>query len=386
MPGEEPLRIDESDRYASLRLIPWWRQERLREARVLVVGAGALGSEVLKNLALLGVGSLYVVDRDVVEAANLARGVLYRASDRGRPKSECAARGVKEINPEVRVRAVVGDVRADVGLGLFAEMDVVIGGLDNREARLWVNRQCWKVGRPWVDGAIQELSGVVKVFVPPGGACYECAMTERDYALVNLRYSCPLLSPRELAEGKVPTTPTTASVVAGLQTQEALKILHGLPAAAGAALVFNGEANAFYVTRLPRREDCLSHETYGEAVDVSLGVADPAEALLEATGGERILLDRDLVVSVGCPSCGLRRDVGRPRFGVSEREVGACPRCGGPARAEVVHEIARGDARAARPLREWGVAPFDIVRVATRGGGGVWARLAADREEALRCR
>lgn len=385
MPGEEPFRIDESDRYASLRLIPWWRQERLREARVLVVGAGALGSEVLKNLALLGVGSLYVVDRDVVEAANLARGVLYRASDRGRPKSECAARAVKEINPEVRVRAVVGDVRADVGLGLFAEMDVVIGGLDNREARLWVNRQCWKVGRPWVDGAIQELSGVVKVFVPPGGACYECAMTERDYALINLRYSCPLLSPREMAEGKVPTTPTTASVVAGLQTQEALKILHGLPAAAGAALVFNGEANAFYVTRLPRREDCLSHETYGEAVDVPLGAADSAEALLEATGGERILLDRDLVVTVGCPSCGLRRDVGRPRFGISEREAVACPRCGGPVRAEVVHEIARGDARAARPLREWGVAPFDIVRVATRGGDGVWARLAADREEVLRC-
>jgi adenylyltransferase/sulfurtransferase len=383
--AEEPFLIDEADRYASLRLIPWWRQERLREARILVVGAGALGSEVLKNLALLGVGHLYVIDRDVVEAANLARSVLYRESDRGRPKSECAARAVKAINPDVSVRGILGDVRTDAGLGLFATMDVVIGGLDNREARLWVNRQCWKAGRPWVDGAIQELMGVVKVFVPPDGSCYECAMTERDYALINLRYSCPMLGRGDVAEGKVPTTPTTASIVAGLQVQEALKILHGLPVREGSAIVFNGAANTFYVTRFPRRADCLSHETYGNVADVPVSAEDPAEALFEATGGERILLDRDLVVSVECPACGARREVGRPRVRVSESEAGSCPRCGGPARARIVHEIERGDARAARPLRESGVAPFDVVRVVTRGGGGVWARLAADREEALRC-
>lgn len=383
--SEELFRIDEADRYASLRLISWWRQERLREARVLVVGAGALGSEILKNLALVGVGHVYVIDRDVVEAANLARSVLYRESDCGRPKSECAARAVKAINPEVSVRAIVGDVRWDVGLGLFAEMDVVMGGLDNREARLWVNRQCWKVGRPWVDGALQEIGGVVKVFMPPGGACYECVMTEQDYALIHRRYSCSLMGVREAAEGKVPTTPTAASIVAGLETQEALKILHGLSVPQGAAIVFNGASNTFYVTRFPRREDCLSHETYGEVADVSLGAGDSAEALLEATGGERILLDRDWVVSAECPACGFRREVGRPRLGMSEREAGTCPRCGGLARAQVIGEVARGDARAARPLKESGVAPFDIVRVATGGGGGIWARLSADRREALRC-
>ncbi len=69
----------------------------------------------------------------------------------------------------------------------------MIGCLDNREARLWVNRQCWKVGTPWVDAGIQEIQGVVKVFVPPDSSCYECTMTTRDYQLLNLRYSCPLL-------------------------------------------------------------------------------------------------------------------------------------------------------------------------------------------------
>ena len=137
-------------------------------------------------------------------------------------------------------------------------MDIVIGCLDNREARLWIDRQCWKVTRPWVDGAIQEISGVVKVFVPPDSACYECGMTERDYQLINLKYSCPLLKREDIAEGKVPTAPTISSMIAGLQTQEALKLLHGLAVKPGAAMVWNGESNNFYTTAYQKKENCLS--------------------------------------------------------------------------------------------------------------------------------
>src|SRR3954471_12068118 len=95
------LVIDESDRYSRLRLIPWWRQERLAAAKVLVVGAGALGNEVLKNLALLGVGTVFVIDLDLVEPSNLSRSVLFRAEDGGRGKAEVAARRACEINPDV---------------------------------------------------------------------------------------------------------------------------------------------------------------------------------------------------------------------------------------------------------------------------------------------
>ena len=114
-----------------------------------------------------------------------------------------------------------GDVIVDVGLGLFKDVDLVIGCLDNREARLWVNRQCWKASTPWIDAGIQEIQGVVKVFVPPDSACYECTMTERDYQLLNRRYSCPLLSRDEILSGKVPTAPTIASMMAVLEVQEA---------------------------------------------------------------------------------------------------------------------------------------------------------------------
>ncbi len=132
---------------------------------------------MLKNLALLGVGTTYVIDLDTVEPSNLSRSVLFRAEDGGRSKAEVAARRAHEINPESCFVPIHGDVITDVGLGLFRDVDVVIGCLDNREARLWVNRQCWKVGTPWVDSGIQEIQGVVKVFVPPDSACYECAMT-----------------------------------------------------------------------------------------------------------------------------------------------------------------------------------------------------------------
>ncbi len=190
--SKDSLVIDDGDRYSRLRLIAWWDQAKLARARILVVGAGALGNEVLKNLALLGVGHIYVVDFDRIETSNLTRSVLFRKRDCGRTKVAAAAEALAEMNPDTQVHGLEANVMTDIGLGMFRDVDLVIGCLDNREARLWVNRCCWKVGTPWIDGGIQEINGVVKVFVPPGGACYECAMTETDYRLINLRYSCPL--------------------------------------------------------------------------------------------------------------------------------------------------------------------------------------------------
>jgi molybdopterin-synthase adenylyltransferase len=381
MADDDVLIIDDADRYGRFRLISWWRQEKLQAAKVLVVGAGALGNEVLKNLALLGVGHVFIIDYDTIESTNLTRSVLYRAGDAGKPKCERAAAAVKSLNPDVKVRAVNGNVITDLGLGVFAEMDVVIGCLDNREARLWINRQCWKVGRPWVDGAIQEISGVAKVFVPPDSACYECAMTERDYQLINLKYSCPLLKREDIAEGKVPTAPTISSIIAGLQTQEALKLIHGMAVKPGAAMVFNGESNNFYTTNYQRKEGCLSHETYGTPVDVGVGVSDPVEKLLEAVGGVRLHLDRDLLVDLSCPACGVVREVLKPLALVTLKD-GKCPQCSGVMRTTIVHTVERGAPLARRTLRAAGVAPFDVVKVETRDSG-VYARLAKDREEIL---
>jgi adenylyltransferase/sulfurtransferase len=365
----DTLFLDDDDRYSRLRLIAWWDQEKLRSAKILVVGAGALGNEILKNLALLGVGNVWIVDLDTIEHSNLTRSVLFRASDKGKSKAQAAADAVGELNPDTRAIALHANVITDVGLGLFREVDVVIGGLDNREARLWINRACWKVGTPWIDGGIQEINGVAKVFVPPDSACYECAMTENDYRLINLRYSCPLLSREDILAGKVPTAPTISSIIAGLQVQEALKLLHGLPTSAGAAHVFNGLSNQFYTTKYQRRDDCLSHETYPEPVQTPLSAPKTTARQLFGfvrergeSGKLRLELDRDLVVSLDCAACGQSRKVMRPQQKVTMRDA-VCPPCGEQAKPRMVHAIAEDDPLASETLATLGVPAFDIVRV-----------------------
>lgn len=363
----EPLLIDDDDRYGRLRLIAWWDQAKLAAARVLVVGAGALGNEVLKNLALVGVGHIMVIDLDRIEDSNLARSVLFRRSDRGKPKAVAAAEAIREMNPDVKIQPVHGNVMTDLGLGVFRDVDVVVGCLDNREARLWVNRCCWKVGKPWIDGGIQEINGVAKVYVPGEGPCYECSMTENDYRLINIRYSCPQLKREDLQSGKVPTAPTIASFIAALQTQEALKLIHGMPVEPGMAMVFNGLTNQFYKSQLPFREDCLSHETYGPPAELDLSADHTVDELFAAAAPHlqseaewRLSLDRDLVIALDC-ACGHSREVMRPRTDVTHEEA-RCPNCGEVARPRLEHEVANANGWGGRKLSELGVPAYDMVR------------------------
>jgi len=373
--SHEQLIIDDDDRYSRLRLIAWWDQDKLTDAKVLVVGAGALGNEVLKNLALLGVGTVYVADFDEIEESNLTRSVLFRHKDCGRPKAEAAADAVRDINPDTTIVPMLANIMTNVGLGLFRDVDVVIGCLDNREARLWVNRQCWKVNTPWIDGGIQEINGVVKVFVPPDSACYECAMTENDYQLINLRYSCPLLRREDLLAGKVPTAPTISSIIAGMQVQEALKLIHGLPVESGLACVFNGITNQFYKTSFQRRDDCLSHETYPEAVELPLAAETHSAndlfaalaAKCEIDGAMRLELDRDLVVSVSCAPCQIDQRIMQPQQSVG-MQYAICPKCGQTSKPSLEHSIDSESELANETLATLGVPPYDIVRVETSAG------------------
>ena len=193
------------DRFSRLRLIPWWDQEKIANCRLLVIGAGALGNEILKNAALLGFTQVVVVDLDRIEESNLSRSVLYRSGDVGQYKADAAANACRSLAPDARVRPVVANVVHGCGLGLFEWSDVIIAGLDNREARLWINRSAWKVNRPWIDGAIEGINGVVRVFLPGLAPCYECTLGEVDWALLQKRMSCNLLMLEPAAEGKIPT-------------------------------------------------------------------------------------------------------------------------------------------------------------------------------------
>src|SRR5947209_16684834 len=106
---------EDEDRFARFRLIGWWDQQRLARARVLVIGAGALGNEILKNLALLGIGNVFVADLDTVANSNLSRSVLFRAEDCGQPKVAIACRRARDIYPGLKTRAFHGNIVYDLG-------------------------------------------------------------------------------------------------------------------------------------------------------------------------------------------------------------------------------------------------------------------------------
>jgi molybdopterin/thiamine biosynthesis adenylyltransferase len=140
-------------------LIEWWDQERLASARVVVAGAGAVGNEALKLLALLGVGAIVVVDFDVVSITNLSRTVLFRPEDVGLPKASLAAERVRAINPEIHITAIDGDIGRDIGMGTLRDADVVLGCLDSVNARWILNRRCLLAGVPWINAGISASEG-----------------------------------------------------------------------------------------------------------------------------------------------------------------------------------------------------------------------------------
>ena len=266
--------VQADGRFSRFELIGWWDQDRLAQAKVLVVGAGALGNEILKNLALLGIGNVFVADFDTIENSNLSRCVLFRSKDQGKRKVDVAAQRVRDIYPDQRIEPFFGNVVYDLGLGVYLWADVVLGGLDNREARVAINRSAARAGKVWIDGAIERLDGVARLFDPACGPCYECTMSEVDWKMLEARRSCALLTREEMEQGKVPTTPTTASVIAGIQCQEAVKFLHGLDTLSGQGFVFDGTTHQSYTVSYTQKDDCPSHEPYEPLESLSLGVAD----------------------------------------------------------------------------------------------------------------
>jgi len=366
---EKPIRIPNlrTDRLGTFDFISWWERKNVEAAQVLVVGAGALGNEVIKNLALMGVGSIYIIDFDAIEAANLSRSPLFRESDSGRRKAEVAAARAKELNPGVRVQYLHGDVTTDLGLGVIRRMDVIIGCLDNREARLALNRFAYWVDKPWVDGAIQELLGLVRVFIPGQGACFECTLTEQARRDLAVRYSCPLLARQNVLLGKVPTTPTIASIIGAMQSQETLKLIHSLPVEPGKVTHFNGMVNEMHTTAYRSRADCESHWNYGEIIELparaeSTSMLEILRIARADLGPEAVIeLDQELILALECPSCKTVKQILQPISQVSF-EAAHCPACGTLRETHMSHVITGEEDFLHRTLANLGVPPLHILR------------------------
>jgi len=364
----------EEDRYSRFRLIPWWDQEKIARTRVLLVGAGALGNEILKNLVLLGFRQIVVVDLDRLEVSNLTRAVLCRRQDVGKLKAEAVASAARELEPDIRIQPLALNIVQAGGLGLFDWCDLAIAGLDNREARLWINRSCWLMNRPWIDGAIEGINGVARVFLPGQAPCYECTLGKVDWALLNRRMSCNLLLREAEPAGKVPTTPTISSIIAGIQVQEAVKLLHGLPTLASRGFVFEGLNHTSYVVEYTENPDCTSHYTLENIVRLpqrssELTLHGLHERACLDLGSQQVTIEfsRDIIASLDCPTCKESQQLMVPIGSVSNDE-GRCPHDGQMRVVRTVHSYEGTSELGTRTLDQLGLPIFDlfIARSASR--------------------
>ena len=360
------LKDFEENRYSRLKQIHWWDQKILKSAKVLVIGAGALGNEILKNLALAGIGKIYIVDFDKIESSNLSRSVLFREGDEGLFKAEVAAKRIVELNPHIDVKKICADVIHGIGLGLFKYVDIIIAGLDGRESRVAVNQKCWKVNRPWIDGSIEATLGLARVFVPPDGPCYECTMNALDYKLFNMRHSCSLLKREEMLQGKVPTTPTIASIIAGIQVNEAIKMLHGLPHLSGEGLWFNSLTYDSYRISYQRKPDCLAHQTYSKITKMDKKVSSTTfgnllEYFKKQHGKDTVIeLESETITGFKCENCNIEEKVNKPLGVVSENEA-RCLKCGKMRSLKLTHTILGNEPFLDITLDKAGIPPWEIL-------------------------
>ncbi|HEX6197565.1 MAG TPA: adenylyltransferase/sulfurtransferase MoeZ [Jiangellaceae bacterium] len=301
-PADE-LTVDEVRRYSRHLIIPdvgMDGQKRLKNARVLVIGAGGLGSPALMYLAAAGVGTLGIIDFDVVDESNLQRQIIHGQSDVDRPKAESAKESIAEINPYVNV--VVHNERLDNDnvLDIFGEYDLIVDGTDNFATRYMVNDAAVLLGKPYVWGSIYRFDGQASVFWAENGPCYRCLYPEPPPP--GMVPSC--------AEGGV--LGVLCASVGSVQVTEAIKLITGTgEPLLGRLMVYDALEMSYRSVRVRKDPECaicgknatitelidyeafcgaISEEAADAAVDSTITVTVLDEWLREREAGERDFL------------------------------------------------------------------------------------------------
>ncbi len=331
----ESLSVDEVRRYSRHLIIPdvaMAGQKRLKNAKVLCVGAGGLGSPALMYLAAAGVGTLGIVEFDVVDESNLQRQIIHGQSDIGRSKAESARDSVREINPFVTVNLHEERLDSSNAMDLFAQYDLIVDGTDNFATRYLVNDACVLLHKPYVWGSIYRFDGQASVFWADQGPCYRCLYPEPPPP--GMVPSC--------AEGGV--LGVLCASIGSIQVNEAIKLITGIGRPlVGSLMVYDAletEYRKITVRKDPNCAVCGEHPTVTELIDYEEFCGVVSQEAQQAAIGSTITASelRDLI------------DADKPIFLVDVRE---------PAEWEIVRipgatlvpkdEILRGDALAMLP-------------------------------------
>ena len=242
-------------------------QRKLLDAKVLVVGAGGLGSPVSVYLALAGVGTIGIVDFDTVDLTNLQRQILHHNDDVGRPKVESAIDTLKAYNPDVKVVGHEAPLTSENALEIISQYDVIVNGADNFPARYLVNDACYLAGKPLVDGSILIFDGQATVFIP-GRGCYRC------------------LFPEPPPPGEVPSCAEAGvlgmlpGLVGTIQATETVKLIMGIgKSLAGRLMLIDGLDMEIRTVKIRRNPDCPlcgDNPTVTELIDYEAFCGMPA--------------------------------------------------------------------------------------------------------------
>jgi molybdopterin/thiamine biosynthesis adenylyltransferase/rhodanese-related sulfurtransferase len=329
------LSVDEIRRYSRHLIIPDFAmagQKRLKNAKVLCVGAGGLGSPALMYLAAAGVGTLGIVEFDVVDESNLQRQIIHGVSDIGRSKAESARDSVLEINPYVTVNLHEERLDSSNVMDLFAQYDLIVDGTDNFATRYLVNDACVLLHKPYVWGSIYRFDGQATVFWADHGPCYRCLYPEPPPP--GMVPSC--------AEGGV--LGVLCASIGSIQVNEAIKLLTGMgEPILGQLVVYDAlemDHHKVKIRKDPNCAVCGEHPTVTELIDYEAFCGVVSEAAAEAAAGSTItaaelkdLIDSEKPIDL--------IDVREP----AEWEIVRIP----GARLVPKDEILRGDALASLP-------------------------------------
>ncbi len=301
--------------------LPGWNQETLKNSKVLIAGVGGLGTEIAKNLAMTGIGTIHLVDMDIIEHSNLNRQILFTDADEGEPKANIAAKNLKKINPFGKYIAHFGSLE-ELDPKIYEECDLYIAGLDSVKARKELIRRAVHNRKPLIDGGTGKWAGHAYTYLPGENACLECdPMREQEredlaactlvgiprkksHALLKgllyfeskmnrqpniknlkemmimLEYSNELVERHFPTRSKFtlddaiqqvdfhePTIITINAVIASIQSQEALKLIHHLKDVQLGMLndeytIYNGLTGKFHYIKKPRNEKCTLCSKY----------------------------------------------------------------------------------------------------------------------------
>lgn len=264
------------DRYQRHSLIDWFSQENVKASSFAVIGCGAVGNEVSKNLALLGVGKIDLFDFDTIEIHNLTRSVLFRETDVGLNKAEVAGARIRELDPNINVSTFTGDFWDLLSFEQAKSYDCIICCVDNFEARIKLNQLCLLTRTNFINTGIDSKFSQIEIFPFKSGrhiACYECNLPNSAYERMQNRYSCGWLKKISYIEKKIPTTIVTSSLTGSLAVANALNLIKDKSLHDAKRILIDTFSGKSTVSSIEQSSTCPACSTIRNHISIAKGSA-----------------------------------------------------------------------------------------------------------------